>query len=474
MERLLTNAQMRSADEYTINKLGVSSQTLMCRAGICIAEEVKKVAEGKSVTVVCGTGNNGGDGFVCAELLRKSNFNVKVYALDGNLSSDCAREKSAYKGEYTDSLTADIIIDCIFGTGLSRDITGKIRDIIEAINKSGAYVISADIPSGINGDSGEVCGCAVRANLTVAIAEYKLGHFLGDGIDYCGGVVKKDIGITCPDGAYALTCSDADIKKFFPERKHNSHKGSYGSANIIAGSEKYLGAAALAVCAALKSGCGYVKLTAEDKVKFCLAPKYPQVIYLEQPDLNSNAIAIGMGCGVSSRLYEEIKGLLKEYKGTLIIDADGLNSISKYGVEILRDKSCEVILTPHVKEFSRLTQLSVGEILKDPVKRASEFAKSYGVTVLLKSAVSVICDGENTILNMRGSTALSKGGSGDMLSGYICGCAARGLKPLDTAVCASYTMGVSAEMSSAQKTDYCATAKDILENLHFAVMRLTK
>lgn len=264
-----------------------------------------------------------------------------------------------------------------------------------------------------------------------------------------------------------------DVKRYYPARPRNSHKGTYGSANIIAGSDKYIGAAALAAEAALKSGCGYVKLTAAEKVKLALVAKYPQVIYLEEPDLNSQAIAIGMGCGKSESLYALVKKLLKEYTGTLIIDADGLNVLSAYGKEILKDKRCEVILTPHVKEFSRLTKLPAEEILKDPETLSMNFAKEYGVTLLLKGADSIICDKTRLKINSRGTTALAKGGSGDMLSGYMCGTAARGIDPFGAACCAAFTMGLAAEICSEEKTEYCATAKDILKNLHNAVKLLT-
>lgn len=269
--------------------------------------------------------------------------------------------------------------------------------------------------------------------------------------------------------------TDSDIKKFYPKRPRNSHKGTYGSANIIAGNERYIGAAALASEAALKSGCGYVKLTTHEKVKLALAAKYPQVIYLDEPDLTSQAIAIGMGSGVCEEVYLKIKNLLFTYHGTLIIDADGLNTLSKYGVSLLKNevRQCRVVLTPHVKEFSRLSGLKTESILNNPVPLARAFAQKYGVTLLLKGADSVITDGYRTVINKRGTTALAKAGSGDMLSGYICGSAARGLNPLDACICAAYTLGVSAEISSEQKTDYCATAKDILKNLHKAVKLLT-
>ncbi len=476
MKRVLTNAQMRAADKYTIEALGVSSETLMARAGAAIAEEVEKVAVkigGKDIIVVCGTGNNGGDGYVTASLLFASGYNVSVYAAEGELSTDCRREKERYKGRYSAHITGAIVVDCLFGTGLCREVTGAFAEIIDKINGSGAYVISADIPSGLNGDNGLVMGGCVKADKTVAIGELKAGLLLNDGLDFCGEIAVKDIGISCPQTEYTVIYGDEDISRLFPARRRNSHKGTYGTANAVAGSDEYIGAAALAVNAMLQSGCGYAKLTSSERVKLSLAPVLPQAVYCGECDLSADAVAIGMGLGVSEEVYKQICYLLKNYNGTLIIDADGLNSLAKYGDEVLKNAKCSVVLTPHVKEFSRLTRLSVEEILLAPLTSAQAYAKAMGVTVLLKGAATVISDGACTAINTRGSTALAKAGSGDILSGFMCGTAARGLGAFDAAVASSYALGLSAEISSREKTDYCANAKDILKNLHSAIKLLT-
>ena len=478
MEKVLLNAQMRECDRHTIQNLGISAGQLMENAGKGIADEVEKTAialNAKDILAVCGTGNNGGDGYVCAQELLKRGFNVKIYAFNGNLSEDCLQAKQACKCGYINDICGAIVVDCIFGTGLCREVLGQYAEVIEKINKSCAYVVSADIPSGLNGDNGLIMGCAVKADLTVAIAEYKAGMFLNDGTDYCGKIVKKDIGIVCPHNEYINIYGGCDVKKYFPKRPRNSHKGAFGTAVIIAGSDKYIGAPALAASAALKSGCGYVKLASTEKVKLALAPKYPSAIFAEVPDLTANAIAVGMGCGVSERLYGTIKTLLKDYCGTLVIDADALNSLARFGVEILGcNKKCNVIVTPHLKEFSRLTNKSVEEIQSAPVDLAKQFAKRYNVTVLLKSAVSIITDGTRTAFNISGNTALAKGGSGDILSGFLCGTLARGVKPFEAALCSAYVLGKTAEISAEQKTEYCATANDIIKNLHLAIKRLTE
>lgn len=470
MIRALSSTEMQLCDKYTIEEKQIPSKTLMERAGEGVFQEVKKrAALTDRVLVVCGTGNNGGDGYVIARKLLEEGYRVRVFAFDGDLSPDCAEQKKLYTGEYTNLIEANIIVDCIFGTGLKRNLTGRYLDVVEKINNSNAYVISVDIPSGLSSDCGQPLAAAVKADLTVAIGEYKLGHFLGDGIDLCGEKIKIDIGICLIEGHFGEIYEGKDVVRFFGKRNRNSNKGTFGSANIIAGSPTYTGAAILSLEGATRSGCGYVKLTSYSSVKLACVAKLPQVIYIDEPDLKSGAIAVGMGCGVDERVYSTVKNLLKSYDGTLIIDADALNSLSKFGVEILKNKNCKVIVTPHIKEFSRLNGESVEEINSDPVKKAIEFAKKYGVIVLLKSSTSIITDGERVVLNVRGNSSLAKGGSGDILSGFIAGTVARGIDAFESAVVASFALGRAAEIAAEEKTEYCATAQDILKNLHLSV-----
>ncbi len=511
MIRLLTNEQMRAADAHTINDLGIPSEELMHRAGVCIADEVEKAVfetGAKSVLVVCGCGNNGGDGYVCASELIRRGHPVQLYQIEGRFSQDLQRERARYTGPYADSLSCgkgDIIVDCIFGTGLGRPVEGRFADVIESINASheeGAYVIAADIPSGLSGDSGQVLGHAVHADRTVAVAEFKYGHFLADGPDYTGKAVKKDIGIVLCDAETAQIYENEDIKSFFPPRKRNTHKGSYGTAQLVCGTDTYMGAAALSSCGALRSGCGYVKLKTTQKVKESLVRRYPQVIFSDATDMNAGCILIGCGSGVSKELYGTISELLRDYSGTLVLDADALNTISKYGVDVLKRHSCSVVMTPHMKEFSRLTGLSVAEISRDPVQAAKDFAEKYKVTLLLKSATSIICEASDAVVdsssdtvvdsscdtaagtsksagtafrvavNIRGNSALAKGGSGDMLAGFTAGSIARGLEPFDACAASSYILGTAAELASADLTEYCVTARDVEKKIPDAIKRL--
>ena len=475
MQIYLTSEQEREADVNAVN-FGLSSEMLMNRAGRAIADEVQAAARrlnANKVVVVCGTGNNGGDGYVAATELLARGCAVSVYCLDGELSAGCKREKKRYTGKFTRTIAGDVIVDCIFGTGLNRKLQGEHASVVSKINASGAYIVSADIPSGINGDNGKVMGVAVKANLTLALGYCKLGCVLGDGVDYCGKILVKDIGVVT-DCTYARSLEDGEIAAFYAPRRRNSHKGDYGTACIVAGSEEYVGAPVLAVSAALKSGCGYVQAVVPATLKYALATAYPQCVYADKPSCEASAIAVGMGLGCSKETYGLVCGLLKSYKGKLIIDADGLNALAKYGIEVLKEAKCRVLLTPHIGEMSRLAGISKEEVLDDPVGVAQSFAFEYNVIVHLKNAVSVTCDGKTATLSVRGSSALAKAGSGDMLSGLICGNAARGLSLYDAAVCSQYVLGSAAEIYSEEFYDGTATHADLINNLDIAVKRLTR
>ena len=469
MERILTTEQIRLADEYTIKTLGVPEEILVERAGKCVADEIKKRFFGGRVLVCIGKGNNGADGQVVARELSKTHgFSVATI----NVANGILK---LFDKKY------DIIVDCIFGTGLNREVDGKFKKAIDLINSSGAFVVSCDIPSGLNGDNGKVMGVAVKANLTIAIQELKLGHFLNDGPDYSGEIVAKDIGISIWGDNYVKRLNNASVSSFFSKRNKNVHKGNFGKTCILGGSENYTGSVILstnALCA-LKMGVGYVNLVVPKSLFNAYVGKVPEALLGHFDDseqtlvdineidklLKYGCIAIGMGMGVNERVYQTIKYLLSNYEGKLLIDADGLNSLSKFGVNILKNKKCEVVLTPHIAEFSRLTGKSVQEILDDPITYAIEFANKYDVIVLLKNAVSVITDGVEVYLNTTGTPSMAKAGSGDVLSGITAGLLARSTESLLAVACASYIFGKAGEDATSKQNEYTVIASDIVNSL---------
>ena len=497
MIKTLTNEQMRVCDQNTIQKHGVPSLELMERAGTAMAEEIIRILEKNeysSVLVVCGGGNNGGDGFVLARILFDRQYTVKVLSVAEKYSLDCIVKKLKYKGEILSNAPVekyDVIVDCLFGTGLSRNVEEPEKSLVEYMNNSESYVVSADIPSGLDGDNGRAMGVAVRADMTIAIQAVKTGLLLGDGKDYSGEIRVVDIGIDT--SVYENVCvkiaENSDIAPMFAKRKSNTHKGSYGKIAIVAGATAYSGAALLSTAAALRGGAGFTQLCVPKMLFQAFMGKYPEAILtcmsgesehvFDEENLrqllSGNCIAIGMGCGVSEELYRMIDYLLKNFKGgKILIDADGLNSVAKFGVDCLKDKVAEVLITPHVKEFSKLCGKSMKEISSAPIELAEYFAKEYGVPVYLKGNVSILTDGDHTYFNTRGCAALAKGGSGDILSGLIGSIAAQGHTFLDSALAGGYLMGASAELCAKELSEYAVTGSDIIENIPKAILSLTE
>lgn len=494
MDKVYTCAAMRAADEYTIEELNVPSSTLMERAGKAIAdaaEERLKNAGGKSVLSVCGGGNNGGDGFCAARLLSERGYEAEVYCIAERFSKDCLEQKEKFKGTVLTQVPDkkyDVVIDALCGTGFSGEPNEKLAKQIDIVNTFGKYVVSADIPSGLNGDTGEYVKC-VKADETVAIGELKSGHFLAGGQEMCGKATRKDIGIDIKgQKADAVIYGLAELKDCFPFRKKESNKGDYGRASVLAGSLTYSGAPFLTAGAALRCGCGYVRLAVPDELfPYCVG-KIPEVILTSAPSFGgflkydedflkmlakaSDAIAFGMGCGTGKDIYESICFLLKEFEGVLILDADALGALAKFGTKVLKEKNCKVILTPHMKEFSRLTGKSVDLIRATGTQAAREFAAEYDVTVLLKNNVSVISDGTKTALNTEGTPALAKGGSGDVLSGIICSLAARGVTPFMSAVCGAYLLGNAGIRAEQKSSEYSVIATDVIECLSESIRKL--
>ena len=477
MERILTAAQMRDADKFTIEKLGVSEDELVSRAGLCVADEIMKRFHGGRVLVCVGKGKNGADGKIIANILaKKHGFTVSIVSVYNGIFKmfDC---------KY------DIIVDCILGTGLNRPVDGYYKTAIEKINESSAFVVSCDIPSGLNGDNGRVMGVAVKANLTVAIQEYKLGHFLNEGPDYSGEVVARDIGISIWGDDYVKRLTPEAVSKFFKHRPRNINKGTCGRVALIGGSKQYSGSALLALNAltALKAGTGYSNLIVPESLFYVYAGRHPEclittakekdgvILYDEEllrRILTYNSIAIGMGIGVSKEVFKTICFLLENYKGHLLIDADGLNSLAKYGIDVLKNKKCKVVLTPHVGEFARLCKVEKETVLEDFIGLAKDFAKEHDVIVVLKSAVSIITDGEEVYINTTGCNGMAKAGTGDVLSGFAVGMLANTEDVLECSAAACFVLGKAGEITCKEQNEFTMTASDIIKSLPKVINKL--
>ncbi len=498
MRYLLTNGQMREADRH--ETVFTAALVLMERAGKAVAERIEKLAIKGKIACVCGGGNNGGDGFVCARYLLQKKYDVCVVCNADKFSDETQENKDeflALGGKIVEEIPTNtaLIVDCLLGTGFKGELRSESVEIIRKINEygqSGAYVLAVDIPSGLCGDNGQG-KIAVKANQTLCIGEEKIGVRLSDGLDCSGEIRTLDIGIKARErytGEFVRLLQKEDVKAILPTRKRNTHKGSYGSAAIVAGSEEYGGAALLSVRAAIKSGVGYATLFTPQGIKneyFLRAPEALLVgvngggmVEFNEKDFEKlcgyDAVAYGMGLTITKDVYLGVKYLLERYDGKLILDADALNSLAAYGNVgvFLRKRKCDVLITPHVKEFSRLTGLSVAEILHSPVDCVRRISRAYGITVLLKNASTLISSDGMTYLNVTGNSAQAKGGSGDVLSGLICGLCAQGLSVFDGAKVGSFLLGRAAEIAAEEQSEYAATPSDFIEKFGEAYLSVAE
>lgn len=475
MIKIISVDTMRKSDANTI-KNGTPSTTLMLRASESIFANIPK---DKKVAIFCGGGNNGGDGYGLAYLMAKAGQQFDLYQLSDKLTDDAkhyfnevlVQGQSAKKWDNQDLSTYDVIVDCIFGTGLSRAVEGIYKEVIDSINESNTYVISADIPSGINGDNGLVMGVAVKSNLTVSFGAFKYGHFLNDAKDYVGDVLNYDIGIEILDPISYL-CNDKYAKDFFAPKQNNINKGSNGKAVLIGGSAKYMGAPLLSEMgtSALLTGCGLATLVVpksyhkEMLTRINCSTLYPlddingEIIYdlktFKEATKGAKAIGIGMGMGENPDTIKFIKKAIKICP--CVIDADGLNALSKDKNIFTKYDFSNCVLTPHPKEFSRLANISVAKILSNPIKTAEKFAKKNNCTLLLKGTSTVVTNGEKTFIVESGSPAMAKGGSGDVLTGVITGLMARNLSPIDSATVGAYICGKAGEISAREIGEYAS------------------
>lgn len=436
------------------------------------------------IAIIVGVGNNGADGLALSLIMHQHGLKPDVYLLSEKVSPDSSYYLEEVRKVGIDvklideksTFNYDIIVDCIFGIGYSRKPDEVVASLFRRINESGAFVISADINSGLNATNGIALG--VRSNLTVAIDCYKYGHFLNDAKDVIGSLKYVDIGfeLAKPD---AMLIEECDLKKLFPKRRNNTNKGDYGYVGIIGGSKLYPGAASLAALGqdALYSGAGVAKLIVPDVIADSL---YANILETTVVPMNSDngyfkfnqeelekvvrglsVVAIGIGIGQHQEIELMLEWLLKCYNGILIIDADGLNNLSNMELSLLKEANAKVVLTPHPKEFSRLSGMSVGEILENPVETAKDFAKKYGVILLLKGCTTVITDGEKVYLSNSGDAGMAKAGSGDVLTGILTGIL--GMKRDDillTVAEGAYLNGLAGEKAAKQFGQISMVASD--------------
>lgn len=492
MSRLLTPKQM-SQTEAASEQRGTSLWTLMLNAGNELAAVIKNRAEeftAKRILMLCGKGNNGGDGFVAAAKIKGGKTDIKVKLMCGEPESELAKRACALlsKEDFIDDAAGyapDMIVDCIFGTGFHGEFDKELADALYEISLIKAYRIACDMPSGVNCCNGKAAAETLICDETVTFHSAKLGMAMRPAKLFCGRVVTADIGI--PDGWAADIDDDTVINsvdceymhKRMPRRSDISHKGSYGRLLMICGSEGYPGAAAIASRAALHSGCGIVQLCTPRFVVKCIASTAPECVYTPLPvdengcisekaipqllrlSENSDAVLIGCGIGKTVGTAKIVEEFVKNCKTTLVIDADGINVLAEH-IDILREKSCDVILTPHVAELARLCKVEIAEASERRYRHARELSREYGIVVHAKDTTSITVDGKKAFVTDFGNSALAKGGSGDMLAGLIGSMLAQGVKPRNACMLADYIMGRTAEMLCEKYSPMAVTSSDII------------
>ena len=484
---LPTGEQMRRADLYTIEEIGVPSMVLMERAALevvrCMEEEQ---LDFRKVLVICGSGNNGGDGYAIARLLHLKGHDVTIF-FAGN--SQKRSEENAHQAKIaahyeipviTNLGTEEysVIIDALFGTGLKREVTGHYREVLCSVNQMAGKKVAVDLPSGIHDTTGARMGIAFCADLTVAIAFPKRGLFLQEGNVCAGKILTGDIGIsseTFSEGTVTFGYEKQDLFLGFPKRKKNSHKGSYGKVLMIAGSKGMSGAAYLSAKAAYAVGAGLVQIYTHEENRVILQQLLPEVIITTYDTFDSEQLEkliqwadlIGIGCGLgkSDTAERVMQYTLKRALVPCVVDADGINILSKH-MEWIEETNALIVLTPHMKEMSRMLQCSVKELIEQRMEKLHAFVERYKVVCVLKDARTLVAkEHQNTYLNLSGNAAMAKAGSGDVLAGVIVGILAQQCEPYTSACLGVFLHGLAGDMARDKKGAYSVLASDLVAEI---------
>ncbi|MBA5866738.1 MAG: NAD(P)H-hydrate dehydratase [Nitrospira sp. CR1.3] len=515
--KIVTAAQMQALDRRAIVEGRIPGSLLMERAGegvVTALEERFGPPRGKSIAILCGKGNNGGDGLVVARLLRRRGAKVRVLLLApvSDLTRDAAAmHRRLVRASGKSSLapfksddqartvlaSSDIVIDALLGTGLSSEVSGNYRAAIDLMNRSGRPIVAVDIPSGIHADSGALLGAAVRASLTVTFGLPKLGLYLGSGIDHAGEVRIADIGIPSSytdalDSRAVLVTEDA-VRQIFPSRRLSAHKGTFGHAGIIAGSVGKTGAAALAAQAALRIGAGLVTVATPSSVNDVLEAKLLEVMTLPLPETKARtlasssfdrilpfiqaktAVAIGPGLSTHPETVELVQSLMKHLDRPSVLDADALNALASRA-SLLTECKIPPVLTPHPGEMARLEVGATAQTVNaDRLGTASRFARERGLFLVLKGARTVIARPDGLVaICPTGNPGMATAGTGDVLTGMVVGLLAQGVPTWEAACAATYVHGAAGDLAAQQLGETGMLARDVIAHIPYALKTISR
>jgi len=510
---LVTAAEMRELDRAAIKGRKIPSLRLMENAGNAVAREMERrfgSLRGKTVTIVSGKGQNGGDGLVVARLLRQKGCKARVAlltapsALKGDAAANLKRFQRAggrcHAIDTDANLTAvlgpllqtsDLLVDAIFGTGLNAPVKGVAASAIDRMNASSRPIVAIDLPSGLDADTGTVLGTAVTATLTVTLARPKRGLYLGVGPNYAGVICVADIGIPTDLIATAkipVTLLDAaSIRSLLPIRHRTAHKGTFGHAGLIAGSAGKTGAAAMAAMAALRVGAGLVTVATPRSVSDVLEAKLLEAMTFPAPETEARtlskqaleslrafaadktALAIGPGIGTHPDTQTLVHNLLVEVNKPMVLDADGINAVAGHR-EMLSRAGGPLILTPHPGEMARLLGITSAEVQRDRLGMAARLAREQHVCVVLKGAGTIVAGPDGRLaVNSTGNPGMATAGTGDVLTGIITGLLAQGLSAWDAACAGVYLHGLAGDLAASEQGEMGLIAGDVIQAIPWAL-----
>lgn len=500
---MLTSAEMKASDKAAIEEYGIGSMVLMERAALQTVQIIlDRYGTDSYVGVMAGSGNNGGDGIAIARILQEHGVRAEINMVGepSKLSPESAAQLETakklnipiyYGVEHT---LYDVIVDAIFGIGLTRNVEGKYRKAVEAVNASKAKVVAVDIPSGVNTDDGTIMGCAVKADITVTFAYRKLGLMLYPGASCAGEVVCVPIGIpgavTANKRTGVVTFTDWKKDLHFPERSPSGNKGTFGKVLLVAGSRNMGGACFLSALSAYRTGAGMVRIFTAAQNREALIKKLPEAIVdtyhdgtgsditKEETDTLlsglewADIVAVGPGISVSEKAKMILGSLLVHCDKPLVVDADALNLLARNAGLLklfafgYRKSDNDVIFTPHLGEFSRLMQCPVAEIKKDMIASCKAYTRKYDVSLVCKDARTLVSKrGKLTYLNASGNDGMATAGSGDVLTGIIAGLLAQGYSGFEAAVMGTYAHGLAGDLARQKTSAYYIMAQDIIQAL---------
>lgn len=499
--KIFSKAQFKEANKVTIQKQGVSLEELKERTSTLVFNEMHNRLKGAPgpIKVICGIGDNGGDGLVIARHLIQHGYYVDVYVINcsdkrsKNFLINYDKIKNVTKkwptlikegDEFPELTSKDFIVDALFGIGLNRPLDKWLRNLIDHINASGAFILSIDIPSGLYTNKIPTEEeHAVKANFTLSFQAPKMIFYLPQVAKYAGEVEVIDIGLDREflqnEKAIAHLIGKREVLPMFIPRDKLSHKGTYGHALVVGGSYGKIGSVALTTLAAMRTGaglcttfapkCGYDVLQTFVPEAMLLTDENEKIITNIEHDLEPTVICFGIGVGKAEATYEAFKKLLLKTKNPMVIDADGLNLLSEHEdlLELLPKQS---VLTPHPKELERLIGKWQDDF--DKLEKAKTFSKKHQINLVIKGAYTFTIAGDEIYINNSGNAGMATAGSGDVLAGVITGLISQGYEPLNAAVFGVYLHGKSGDILAAQKSQQGMIARDIAENIGSAFISL--